>query len=306
MTPIIRIFVVAAFTAGLFFAGGTDVAFAAEKQLRWVGCGIAKKAFMAELAAAYEKKTGIKILLEGGGATRGIREVAARRADLGGSCRQTIERPGMISSIPEERSVVMIPVAWDALVVIVHKDNPIESISLDQVRRLYTGKIQNWKQLGGKDAPIELYVRSGKISGGGRTIRELIFANYDQEFVPTYTVKSSGPLEKGIQKNVNGVGITGISSARRRDVKILKLEGKEPSFENIKRGDYLLYRPLFLVTNLRERDPAIKQFVKFAHSEEAKKIIRGVGTVPYGDAIALWLKYIRQQQRALAAGLADR
>jgi len=159
--------------------GLPGVAPAAEKTLTWVGCGISKKAFMAELAAGYEKKTGIKIVLEGGGATKGIREVSAQHVDLGGACRHTIESGTSLSPVVGERRVIMTPVAWDALVVIVNKNNPVSDISLEQLRKVYLGEITNWKELGGSDAPIDLYIRKGKISGVGRTLRELVFANYD-------------------------------------------------------------------------------------------------------------------------------
>ncbi len=277
------------------------------KTLTWSGCGISKKAFMKELAKAFEAKTGVRIKLSGGGATKGIRNVASRKLSLGGACRHTIENPVNLSPHPLERRVRMIPVAWDALVVIAHKSNKVENISLDQIRRIFTGKITNWNQLnGGKNAPIELYVRKGKISGVGRTVRELIFANYNQKFVARHVEKSSGPIERAIQGDaVNGIAITGISSARKRKgkIKILKLEGKEPSFENIKSGEYLLYRPLYIVTHLQNSDPDVKAFVRFVHSEEARLIMRKVGTVPYTDAIHLWLKYIGQLQTALAKGL---
>ena len=102
-----------------------------QQTLRWVGCGISKKAYMSALAKAYEEKTGIKIDIQGGGATRGIREVAAETADIGGSCRRRM------LSAEEERGVTMVPVAWDALVAIVHKDNPVKDISLDNLRKVY-------------------------------------------------------------------------------------------------------------------------------------------------------------------------
>lgn len=279
----------------------------AKQSLTWAGCGISKKAFMTEMAKAYEKKTGVKIELQGGGATKGIRKVSAREIDLGGSCRQTLEDPNTLSSHTQERRVQMDPVAWDALAVIVHKDNPVGNITLDQLRKVYTGSITNWSQLGGNNAPIELYIRKGKISGVGRTVRELIFYNYDQEFTsPKMRVeKSTGPIEKAIEKDaVNGIAITGISSAKRRKVKLVKLEGHEPSYENIKNGSYLLYRPLFLVSHLRSLDnPEVRKFSQFVHSEEGKEIMRKVGTVPYEDAIHLWLKYLNSVRRAQEAGL---
>ncbi len=272
----------------------------AEKILTWAGCGISKKAFMSEIATAYEKKTGVKIDLKGGGATKGIRQVASGEVNIGGSCRDLIHTENGISPIPPERGVRMQPVAWDALVIIVHKNNPLSDISLEQVRQLYTGKITNWSQLGGDNAPVELYIRKGKISGVGRSIRELVFQNFDQEFVAKYIMPSSGPVEKGVAKNVNGIGISGFSSARKRDVKLLKVEGIEPSFAKIKDGGYMLYRPLYLVTPMRaKKDKEVAKFVAYVRSEEGKAIIRNAGTVPFEDAIATWLKMLKKRQIAV-------
>jgi phosphate transport system substrate-binding protein len=275
---------------------------APEKKLTWAGCGISKNAFMAEMAAAYEKKTGVKIDFKGGGATKGIREVSKHSVDIGGTCRHTMEDPASLLDHPEERRVQLTPVAWDALVAIVHKDNPVSDITLEQIRQLYTGKLTNWKQLGGRDAPIELYVRKGKISGVGRTKRELIFNNYEQEFVAKHVVDESATLEKDMVSNPNGVGMTGVSSARKlgSTAKILRLEGKEASYENIKNGHYILYRPLYMVTHMQASNPEIKKFLLFVMGEEGKKVMRSVGTVPYEDAIGLWSKYLDEQNKALA------
>lgn len=279
--------------------------YATEKTLTWAGCGISKNAFMQEMAAAYEKKTGVKIDLKGGGATKGIREVSSKKTDIGGTCRHTLQDDKTLSGVPlAERRVQLTPVAWDALVVLTHKDNPVNNVTLEQIRQIYTSKITNWKELGGRDAPIELYVRKGKISGVGRTLRELVFNNYDQEFVAKHVMDSTGPLERAIEKDVNAIGITGVSSGRRvKGAKILHLEGKEASYENIKSGSYLLYRPLYMVTHLEDRNPEVKKFIEFVYSDEGKRIMRKVGTVPYEDAVHLWLKYLDQQKKATVAKL---
>ena len=296
-----RILIAVSVVALSFLAAPVGAA-VATKKITWAGCGISKNAFMAEMVAAYQKKTGIEVELKGGGATKGIRDVASREVDIGGTCRHVIEDSETLRTAPEERRVQLIPVAWDALAVIVHKDNPVDNVTLDQVRDIYTGKIANWKQLGGNDAPVELYVRKGKISGVGRTLRELVFNNYDQEFVAKYVVEESANLEKDMVTNPNGVGITGISSARKiKDIaKILKLDGKEPSYENIKSGAYLLYRPLYMVTHLQNVNPEIKKFLDFVMGPEGQEIMRKAGTVPYEDGINLWLKYLAQQNRAIA------
>jgi len=277
----------------------------AAKKLVWAGCGISKKAFMTEMAAAYKKKTGVEIELKGGGATKGIRQVASHKVDIGGTCRHVLDDPETLNTVREERRVTLTPVGWDALVVVVHKSNPVDNITMDQVRLLYQGHITNWKQLGGKDAPVELLVRKGKISGVGRTVRELVFANYDQVFLGGKEFPSSGPLEKEVQKNPNAIAISGVSSARRmKGAKILMLNGKEANYENIKKGDYLLYRPLYMVMSMESTDPEVrrevKKFIDFVLSPEGRTIMRRVGTVPYEDAIPLWLKYLDQQNKALA------
>jgi len=271
---------------------------AAESELLWVGCGITKKAFMAELAKAYEAKTGVKITLEGGGATKGIRDTGLGRSDLGGACRVALD------GHPEEMKVTQIPVAWDALVIITNPTNPVKNISLHQLRQIYLGKITNWKQVGGPDAEIELYVRQGKLSGVGRTLRELVFADYNQEFTShAKVVASSGPLEQAVETHPYAMGTTGVSSARKRKVNILDLAGKDPSYDNIQNGEYLLYRPLYLVVNKHNDDPRVKDFVRFTQSREGKEVIRKAGSVPYTDAIGLVMKQLEQLRRATEAGL---
>jgi len=271
---------------------------AKDTDLVWAGCGITKKAFMSELAKAYEKKTGIKVVLNGGGATKGIRDATAGRIDIGGACRPPIE------GHPLERNAYQVPVAWDALAVIVNPKNPVRGITLHQLQDIYLGRIKNWRQLGGPNKPIELYIRRGKVSGVGRTLRALVFANFDQEFPGAKEiVRSSGPLEKAIEKNPWAIGTTGISSAKRRKVNILALNGKDPSYENIKNGSYILYRPLYLVTKGHSADKKVRDFITFALSREGRAVIRRAGSVPYSDAMGLVMKQIEQYDRATERGL---
>lgn len=254
--------------------------------LRWAGCGITKKAFMAELAIGYEKKTGIKVQLEGGGATRGIRDTAGLKIDIGGSCRMSL--PGTDRS---ELYASLHPVAWDALAVIIHKSNPVKNLTTKQIKLIYAGKITNWKQVGGKNLPIKLYARKGNISGVGYAIRQYIFKDGGMDFKTKYLVKSSGPLEKAVQSDPSAMGITGVSSARKRDVKIIQFDGKEPTFDNVKNGKYKLYRPLYLVTSPKPSNK-VKNFISFAMSDEGRKIIRANKTVPYKDAPNLMSKML--------------
>lgn len=283
------------------FSGCIAPGHASVKEFHWVGCGISKLGFMQELANAYEQKTGTRIILNGGGATKGLREVSAQHTDMGGSCRLPLvfkNDDGTYSIEESEKKIKIIPVGWDALVVIVNQQNPlIESISREQLRDVLTGKITLWSQLGAdSDRPIRLYVRQGKISGVGRTLRQQLFNNTDQAFTVNATVlPSSGKIEQAVSEDPFGLAVSGVSSSRHRPVKMLQLEGIEPTMESLRSGQYHLYRLLFLVVSdtYRER-PEIKDFVDFALSIEGQKVIRAAGTLPYHQGVSLIFKAASQ------------
>ena len=111
------------------------------------------------------------------------------------------------------------------------------------------------------------------------------------QFHTQYMVRSSGPLEKAVEKDPYAMGITGISSARKRNVKIQNFDGKTPSYENVKSGDYGLYRPLYLVTGPAP-SKKVRDFLAYAASDEGREIIRENGTVPYRDGLQLMRKML--------------
>ncbi len=263
--------------------------FSSDTTLNWVGCGISKKSYMNKLAAAYKKQQGTEINVQGGGATRGIRDVASQTADLGGSCRYHL--PGN----ELEQQTAFEPVAWDALAIIVHKDNPVDNVSMQQVKQIYSGEITNWKQLGGHNTPIKLFARQGNISGVGYSIRSQIFYDVSKAFAANQLFKSSGPLEQAVETDVNSIAMTGVSSARLRNVKILSLDNKQPDYASIKSGNYKLYRPLYITFNPEsEKIDEIKDFIKFAHSRQGRSIMIENDVVPYLDALRLVMIQSRQ------------
>lgn len=257
----------------------------AKGSIRFAGCGITKKAFMTELAGAYKKKTGNDIVVGGGGATKGIRLVSNGTVQLGGTCRYRTE-------VPEESGVRLNHVAWDALVVIVNRNNPVNNITPDQLRDVLTGKISNWKDLGGDSAPIRLLVREGKLSGVGRTLRQIIFNNPDQDFTPSALKrKSSGPIEKGVENDRMAMGISGISSSKKRaGLKALNYDNVAPTKVNIATGKYSLFRPLYLVTKAMP-SPEARKFLDFALSAEGQQIISQQGTVNLAEGSGLRSKW---------------
>ena len=273
----------------LIYAFLTMPATAAENKkgdLTWTGCGITRKAFMAECADAYQKQKGITITLSGGGATRGIRAAASGLADLGGSCR-----PAKPDLSDEEKGVKMTQVAWDALVIIVHPDNPINNLTTDQVSTIFKGKIRNWKDVGGKISQIKVVVRPGKISGVGYMARTLLFNDPNFNFYPrAISMKSSGPVEKAIEKTKNAIAITGVSSARKRKVKIIRLNGLDPTKANIISTKYPYFRPLYLMAR-GEPIGEIRVFLDWILSQIGQKVISEQGTVNMEEGKDLFSKF---------------
>ena len=260
-----------------------------QKEISWTGCGITKKAFMSEVAKVYQEKTGVAINLSGGGATKGIREVAAGKVDIGGSCRHRIPHP-------EEKGVRMHHVAWDALAVIVHPRNPVDDITFDQLQGVMSGRITNWGELGGMDRPIKVFTRKGKISGVGLMSRELLFADTDMDFHSTQEFPSTGPLEKALEQEPQAIAIDGISSAKKRDLKVLRLNGVYPTMDNISTGSYKLFRPLYLVTN-NKTSLETKQFLHWLRSREGQKVIESQGTLPYSKGRHLRKEFLKNMAK---------
>ncbi len=283
-------------SSALTYAGNTIVGCTQDcrKVITWTGCGISKKGYMKELADVYGKKNHITFDLSGGGATKGIRDVVANKVQMGGTCRLPL-----LNTVNENRDhyeeddSLLIPVAWDPLVVIVNEKNPINNISSNDLKKILSGEITRWDEIAGNtknSGSFDLYIRPGKISGVGRTLRQILFNNKNKAFTNSASIlASSGIIEKTVEKNKNAIAVTGYSSARKRwGLKVLRLDNIENSITSLKKGDYPMYRILFL-TLLKESlaDKDIYQFVRFIRSPQAAVIIRKAGTVPFNDAIAL-------------------
>ncbi|MDH5711030.1 MAG: substrate-binding domain-containing protein [Gammaproteobacteria bacterium] len=283
--------------------GSTDLLGCKEncrKTITWTGCGISKQGFMKELANVYGKQHQVTFALSGGGATKGIRDVVKGDAHMGGMCRLPLlgSDAGIVGSddeqgVEQEKDSLLIPMGWDALVVILHKDNPINDLQLDELKDILTGKITDWSQLKdnqGKKGKFNLYIRQGRLSGVGRSLRQTLFDNTHENFVQTAAVKkSSGEIEKAVAEDVNGIAVSGFSSANKRDgLKLLSLNGYDSTINNLAAGKYPIYRILIL-TLMKEslKDPDIGDFVEYARSREAAEVIKKAGTLPFTDGLSL-------------------
>jgi phosphate transport system substrate-binding protein len=169
-------------------------------------------------------------------------------------------------------------VAMDGVCVIVHPSNPVKELTSDQVRDIYMGKIENWKELGGPDMPIVAISRDTS-SGTYETFHELVM--HKQEMGPKVEYVNSNPQAHARVKTTAGaIGYVGLGFVD-NNVKALKMDGIMPTKQTISSGVYPVTRPLFMFTNGYPKLGSVThQFVSFYLTETGQEIIEAKGFVP--------------------------
>ncbi len=243
-----------------------------EARIKFAGCSISTGAYMKDMGKSFEERNGIPVEVKGGGVPLGIAATLSGKVDLGGSCRHLLKGE-------EEKGAVATIVGYDMLMIITHPDNPAESISADQIREVFAGKITNWKEIGGADQPIVLVGRETEDAGVAVMFKELIMKGTpisDNRL----DLLSSSEIEKEIEANRFGIGVTGISALLRK-LKVLKVDGVAPNKENFRNGSYPFIRPLYLVTKGQPQGLA-KQFIDFTLSPDGQAVM-AKNAVPIAD-----------------------
>lgn len=219
---------------------------------------------MKDAAKAFEAKFGVPVEVHGGGVNLGIRQTLDGKVELGGSCRHLLDDE-------KAQGAVATIVAYDMLVFMVHPGNPVGSLTLDQVRGIFAGKITNWSEVGGPDQKILIVGREGSRSGVGTMFREKVMQGVE-DIPPAVETPSSKETELAMEKTPWGIAVSGISSASLRKVKLLKLHVSDPDRANFVKGTYPLARPLYLVTKGPPQG-LTKKFIDFMLSDEGQKIV---------------------------------
>lgn len=249
----------------------------AEEYLSVSGCSVSNTGYLTELAKEYERRTGVKVFVRGGGSVVGIDDLRSRKVDLAASCRP--------KGPTDTDEIAFVQVAWDALVFITHRSNPVENISLASVRSIYSGKIADWEQLGGPHAPLTVFIsrtRQG-LSGVEASTRSMVLNGAEPSESPnTLFVASSGIVEQMVEDTPGGFATTGFTSARKRNVKMLKVNGIAPTNKSIIQNRYPLKRPLYLLVP-RLAKPEVKRFVDFTLSREGQQYLRSLNVISLQD-----------------------
>ncbi|MEO7052310.1 MAG: substrate-binding domain-containing protein [Rhodanobacter sp.] len=250
--------------------------------LIWRGDDATANAVMAEEGKAWTKAGHGKIELQPFNTASGIDAVSSGTADLAGSARPS-------DGSPQNARLTFTPVAWNGLVIITQAANPISNLTLKQVHDIYYGKIHNWSEVGGSNAPIDVYAVASPGDGIEYSLRSLLFGRGNQPVAAPRLYVNTRKLEEGIALNANGLGVallSGISGNPK--IKAIPINGHAATPANIANGSYPLFIPLYLVTNPTGPKAAQSQaFVEFLQSEPAKAALRAHDVLPYEDGTQL-------------------
>ena len=233
-------------------------------------------------AETYMKKSpAVQIQVTGGGSGTGIAALINGTTDIAESSRAM--KPTEITSAESKQGakVKEIPVALDALSIYVNAANPLTEMSLTQARKIYTGQVTNWKEVGGNDAPITLYSRENN-SGTYVFFKEHVLQNDDYD-PSAQTLPGTASVVNAVAHDPNGIGYGGIAYAE--GIKPLKIKkddnapAVEGTLENAQSGKYGLARELYFYM-FPNKNKAADEFVAWVLSPDGQKVVGDVGYYP--------------------------
>jgi phosphate transport system substrate-binding protein len=169
-------------------------------------------------------------------------------------------------------------VALDGLPILVHPSNPVQGLTIEQIRKIYLGEITNWKEVGGPDTAI-VFISRDTNSGTYETFEKMVMSKQKIHETCEY-VGSNGAVRQRVQSTPNAIGYAGLGFVD-KTVKALKVNGIYPSQETVQSGEYPIARPLFLYTNgYPKLGSPLYRFVTIHLSEDGQEMVEEIGFVP--------------------------
>lgn len=227
-----------------------------------------------EIGKRFERENpGVRVDVQSGGSTRGVNDARSGLADIGMASR---------ALKPSESDLHDDTIAMDGIALIVHADNPVKTLSADQVRAIYTGAVTNWKAVGGPDRSITVVNKAE-----GRSTLELFLHHFGLTNRQVRAQVVIGDNEQGIKTvagNPGAIGYVSIGTAEFDQaqgvpIRLLPMDGVAATVDNVASGRFPLARPLNLVT--KGTPGALAQrFIAFARSERVHDLVRSQFFVP--------------------------
>ncbi len=214
--------------------------------------------------------SGVKITYDPTGSGTGIESVKNGTCDIGLASR---------ALKTSETGLSGTTVALDGIAVIVNKELAVEDLTVAQIKDIFTGKIKNWKEVGGEDLPISCI---GRESGSGTRDGFESVTDTKDGCVLAQELTSTGAVISAVSGNKNAIGYASLSAVEGQNgIKSVKVGGVACSEATVLDGTYSIQRPFTLVTREGEElSPAAKAFFEYMTSAKANDLIRKAGAVP--------------------------
>jgi phosphate transport system substrate-binding protein len=236
----------------------------------------------ARLAETFmTKQPGTQIQVTGGGSGVGIASLINGTTDIAASSRPI--KASETDKLKQRFATTgyAYPIARDGLSVYLNAANPIKELTIAQIRDIYTGRITNWKQLGGRDASIILYSRESS-SGTYQYFKDNVLMGKD--YSPrAQTLQGTAAVVNAVARDANGIGYGGAAYAKGIKFAAVKKDDKSPAImptlETVRGGQYPISRLLYLYTRVKP-SREMKAFLDWATGPEGQQIVTKVGYFP--------------------------
>ena len=239
-------------------------------KLTLAGSTSMEKVCEALMEGFMEKYPDVTVTCEYTGSGAGLESLSSGKVDIGNSSRH-------VKDEEKANGAVENVVALDGIAVITDKDNPVTDLTKEELVKIYTGEIKNWKELGGKDEPI---VVIGRESGSGTrdAFEELLDVKDSCEYAQE--LDSTGAVLAKVSSTPGAIGYVSLDVVDDSVISV-KLDGVEATEENILAGTYLLQRPFVMATKgeISSQNELVKAWFDYIESDEGKEIIRNAGLI---------------------------
>lgn len=221
-----------------------------------------------------DKHSDINISVRGGGSSIGIKSAINKTIDIGNASRKISEKEANLVE-DKDTDLIETAIAKDAISIVIHKNNPINNLSMEQLKAIYSGKIENWQQIGGKDQDI--IVISRDVSSGSFMVFNEVVLDSSNIKENSMRLASNNAIATTVSYTPGAIGYIGMGYVS-EELKTLSIDGVYSSKESALSNEYKLNRLLYVYTYSTPRKPAL-EFIDFILSTEGQDIVEEQGYI---------------------------
>ena len=243
----------------------------AADRLVYMGSAVILRSFLIDAGKEFKDKTGIRLISNAGLINQGLAGLLDGKCDIAGGGRS-------LKADEQAKGLREIPFAQNILVVLVNKKNPIDNLSSQQIKDIFSGKITNWKEVGGVDKPILL------VTDPPQTMLRKVFSKIIMADAPFYdkilTVKKPTETVEKVTRFQHSIGYTPLSLVSKNpNVKPIAIDGIQPAADNIANYSYGLFMTMYFYT-MGQPEGKLNDLIDFLKSAQGRNIISIGGMYP--------------------------